>query len=263
MPRLLVLWDVDHTLINAGGAGLELYRIAFAEMFGGEMPEPGSMAGRTERAIVLKVLTLAGLPEPRGKIAAFHAVMAAHAPEVAGLIREHGIVLPGAAEALAALAMIGTADGVTSAGDGAGDGITGDGDGAGGDEHCARPVVQALLTGNIRPLAEVKLRALGLTGHLDLDVGTYGDAHEVRSELVGPARRRAALAYGADFSGEATVLVGDTPLDVEAALVTGARAVAVATGYFSVAELTAAGAHVVLPDLTDTERVLGAVLGTS
>jgi phosphoglycolate phosphatase-like HAD superfamily hydrolase len=256
VPRLLVLWDVDHTLVNAGGGGLELYRIAFAELFGGEMPVPGSMAGRTERAIALEVLTLAGLPEPRGKVAAFHAVMAAHAPEVADLIREHGTVLPGAAEALAALAMIGTGDGGASAG-GAGAG------GAGGDGHCGRPVVQALLTGNIRRLAEVKLGALGLTEHLDLDVGTYGDAHEVRSELVGPARRRAALAYGGDFSGEATVLVGDTPLDVEAALVTGARAVAVATGYFSVAELTAAGAHVVLPDLTDTERVLTAVLGTS
>jgi phosphoglycolate phosphatase-like HAD superfamily hydrolase len=120
-----------------------------------------------------------------------------------------------------------------------------------------------LLTGNIRPLAEVKLGALGLTEHLDLDVGTYGDAHEVRAELVGPARRRAALAYGGDFSGEATVIVGDTPLDVEAALVTGARAVAVATGYFSVADLTAAGAHVVLPDLTDTGRVLAAILGPS
>lgn len=241
MPRLLVLWDVDHTLINAGGAGLELYRIAFAELFGGEMPVPASMAGRTERAIVLEVLTLAGLPEPRGKVAAFHAIMAAHAPEVADLIREHGTALPGAAEALAALAMAGTGD-------------------ANGDEHFAGLVVQALLTGNIRPLAEVKLGALGLTEHLDLDVGTYGDAHEVRAELVGPARRRAAQAYGADFSGEATIIVGDTPLDVEAALVTGARAVAVATGYFSVAELTAAGAHVVLPDLTDTGRVLAAVL---
>jgi len=52
------------------------------------------------------------------------------------------------------------------------------------------------------------------------------------------------MAYGADFSGGATVIVGDTPLDVEAALVTGARAVAVATGHFSVADLTAAGAHV-------------------
>jgi phosphoglycolate phosphatase-like HAD superfamily hydrolase len=120
-----------------------------------------------------------------------------------------------------------------------------------------------LLTGNIRALAEVKLEALGLTRHLDLDVGAYGDVHEVRAELVGPARRRTALAYGGDFSGEATVLVGDTPLDVEAALITGARAVAVATGHFSVPELTAAGAHVVLPDLTDTGRVLRAVLGTS
>jgi phosphoglycolate phosphatase len=241
VPRLLVLWDVDHTLINAGGGGLELYRIAFAELFGGEMPVLGSMAGRTERAIVLEVLTLAGVPEPRGKIAAFHAVMAAHAPEVAGLIRAHGFVLPGAAEALAALATAGPGD----------------------HGHCAGPVVQALLTGNIRSLAEVKLGALGLTGHLDLDVGTYGDAHEVRAELVGPARRRAALAYGADFSGDATVIVGDTPLDVEAALVTGARAVAVATGHFSVADLTAAGAHVVLPDLADTGRVLRAVLGPS
>jgi phosphoglycolate phosphatase len=260
VPRLLVLWDVDHTLINAGGGGLELYRIAFAELFGGEMPVPASMAGRTESAIVLEVLTLAGLPEPRSKIAAFHAVMAAHAPEVAHLIREHGIALPGAADALAALAMAGTgaaSDGAAGAGGSAGSGS------ASGDGHFAGLVVQALLTGNIRPLAEVKLGALGLTGHLDLDVGAYGDAHEVRAELVGPARRRAALAYGGDFSGKATVIVGDTPLDVEAALVTGARAVAVATGYFSVAELTAAGAHVVLPDLTDTGRVLAAVLGTS
>jgi phosphoglycolate phosphatase len=270
VPRLLVLWDVDHTLINAGGAGLELYRIAFAEMFGGEMPLPSSMAGRTESAIVLEVLTLAGLAEPRSKVTAFHAVMAAHAPEVADLIRAHGTALPGAAEALAALAMAGT--GGTVAGSAGADGVAAGGAGAGGgpggghpsgDGHFARQVVQALLTGNIRPLAEVKLGALGLTEHLDLDVGTYGDAHEVRAELVGPARRRAALAYGADFSGEATVIVGDTPLDVEAALATGARAVAVATGYFSVAELTAAGAHAVLPGLADTGRVLAAVFGTS
>jgi phosphoglycolate phosphatase len=258
VPRLLVLWDVDHTLVNAGGAGIQLYRIAFAEMFGGEMPMPGSMAGRTERAIVLEVLTLAGVPEPRSKIAAFHAVMTAHAPEVADLIRERGVALPGAAEALAAVAAAGA--GGAGAGSVAAGSVAAGNDGAGWDEHCARPVVQALLTGNIRPLAEVKLGALGLTEHLDLDVGTYGDAHEVRSELVGPARRRAALAYGADFSGEATVLVGDTPLDVEAALVTGARAVAVATGYYSVAELIAAGAHAVLPDLTDTGRVLAAIL---
>ncbi len=223
---------------------MELYRIAFGELFGGEPPVPGRMSGRTDRAIALEVLTLAGIPDPRRHIAEFQAVMAAHAQELADVIRSGGTALPGAAEALTALATARSgADGEASGPAGAGD------------------VVQALLTGNIRALAEVKLAALGLSAHLDFDVGAYGDVHEVRSELVGPARRKAALAYGADFGGEATVLVGDTPLDIEAALVTAARAVGVATGHFSVADLNAAGAHAVLPDLTDTGRVLAAVLG--
>ena len=244
MSRLLVLWDVDYTLLDAGGAGMELYRIAFGELFGGEPPVPGRMSGRTDRAIALEVLTLAGIPDPRRHIAAFQAVMAAHAPELADVIRSGGTALPGAAEALTALArarsgMPPARPAITRArmaiparmampparpvnASGAG----GDASGADG----AGDVVQALLTGNIRALAEVKLAALGLAGHLDFDVGAYGDVHEVRSELVGPARRKAALAYGADFGGEATVLVGDTPLDIEAALVTGARAVGVATG---------------------------------
>ena len=271
MSRLLVLWDVDYTLLDAGGAGMELYRIAFGELFGGEPPVPGRMSGRTDRAIALEVLTLAGIPDPRQHIAAFQAVMAAHAEELTDVIRSGGTALPGAAEALTALASARSghaagpagdasgADGATSGADSSTSGADGDASGADG----AGDVVQALLTGNIRALAEVKLAALGLSGHLDFDVGAYGDVHEVRSELVGPARRKAALAYGADFGGEATVLVGDTPLDIEAALVTGARAVGVATGHFSVAELNAAGAHAVLPDLTDTGRVLAAVLGLS
>ena len=57
-------------------------------------------------------------------------------------------------------------------------------------------------------------------------------------------------------------MVGDTPLDVEAALAAGARVVAVATGSYAAAELAAAGAHVVLPDLTDTAVVLAAITST-
>jgi phosphoglycolate phosphatase len=268
VSRLLVLWDVDYTLLDAGGAGMELYRIAFGELFGGEPPVPGRMSGRTDRAIALEVLTLAGIPDPRQHIAAFQAVMAAHAQELTDVIRSGGTALPGAAEALTALASArsGNASGPArdaSSRDGNASGAAGDASGAEGDTSGADgagDVVQALLTGNIRALAEVKLAALGLSSHLDFDVGAYGDVHEVRSELVGPARRKAALAYGADFGGEATVLVGDTPLDIEAALVTGARAVGVATGHFSVAELNAAGAHAVLPDLTDTGQVLAAIL---
>ena len=113
----------------------------------------------------------------------------------------------------------------------------------------------------MRVLAQVKLGALGLDRDLDLRIGAYGDAHEIRADLVPLARANATAAYAADFSGSATVLVGDTPLDVEAARVAGARAVAVATGEFPVGALAAAGPDAVLPDLTDTARVLAAILG--
>ena len=99
------------------------------------------------------------------------------------------------------------------------------------DELALIGVRQSVLTGNIRPLAALKLRLAGLgSRHLDLAVGAYGDVHEVRAELVPVARLAAGRAYGTDFAGCSTVLVGDTPLDVEAALATGARAVGVATG---------------------------------
>jgi len=227
--RILVLWDVDYTLVDSDGVGRELYQATFGEMFGGQMPQPGSMAGRTDRAIALEVLTLAGVAEPRQRVDAFHRAMAARAPGLAGLVAERARALPGAAQAMAALAEL--------------------------------AVAQSLLTGNIRPLAEVKLRPLGLTEHLDLDAGAYGDAHEIRAELVHLARSNAARQYGGDFDGAATVIVGDTPLDVAAALATGARAVGVATGGFSGPELAASGAHAVLPDLSATDRVLAAVLG--
>jgi phosphoglycolate phosphatase len=244
---LLVLWDLDHTLADTDGVGRSLYQLAFTEMFGGELPRPGSMAGRTDRAIVLEVLTLAGLPEPRRQARAFEAVLAARAPQMADLVRERARALPGAAAALAALAGCTAPARCTAPADG----------------HQGRYVVQSLLTGNIRPLAEVKLGPLGLTEHLDLAVGAYGDASEVRAELVPVARSRAALAYGRDFGGRGTVLVGDTPHDVQAALVTGARAVGVATGSFTAADLIAAGAHAVLADLTDTRQVLAAILAAS
>jgi phosphoglycolate phosphatase len=74
------------------------------------------------------------------------------------------------------------------------------------------------------------------------------------------ARANAARRYDADFSGTATVLVGDTPMDIEAAALSGARAVGVASGSFTVHQLRDAGAEVVLPDLRDTGLVIGAVL---
>jgi phosphoglycolate phosphatase len=225
----LVLWDVDGTLVDADGLGTRMYEVVFLSMFGRELTTVAPKAGRTDRAIIGDTLVLAGVPEAPAWVDPFLAALSKH---VASLDGEAGAVvraLPGAAQALRAL------DG----------------------RAC-----QSVLTGNVRPLAELKLRAGGLGEPLNFDAGAYGDAHEVRAELVGVARRAARAVYGADFDGPATVLVGDTPLEIAAAVATGARAVGVATGSYSAADLAAAGAHAVLPDLSDTARVLAAVTGT-
>ena len=233
MRRLLVLWDIDYTLVNARGVGSELYTRVFTARYGRPLPQPGSMAGRTDRAIAREVLALAGMDGLDQELQLFQDALTATAPAFAARARQVVTALPGAGAALAGLAALAPGQGP----------------------------VQSLLTGNIRPMAEIKLAAAGLTRHLDLEVGSYGDLHEIRAELVAPARAAAAAAYGQDFGGTATVLIGDTPLDVAAALATGARAVGVATGHFAVADLAAAGAHAVLPDLTSTAAVVSAILG--
>ena len=225
-----MLWDVDGTLLTADGLGTRLYEVVFRQMFGRELAAVAPKAGRTDRAILLESLSLAGIAEPRAQVDGFLAALARQwPPSTARRGGRRCSALPGAAAAIAALAAAGFR--------------------------------QSVLTGNIRPLAELKLGLAGVGEHLDLDVGAYGDVHEVRAELVAVARRAAAAAYGLDFGGPSTVLVGDTPLDVAAALATGARAVGVATGSFPAADLAAAGAHAVLPDLTDTALLLAAVTG--
>jgi phosphoglycolate phosphatase len=229
-----VLWDIDQTLIKADGAGVRLYRRALADMYGLPLPRaPRSFAGRTDSAIALEVLALAGVPDPAGQVRPFQALLAARAADMADDLRANGQVLAGAAQALAALAAA----------------------------RRDQTVIQSLLTGNLPELAEVKLSAFALTEHLDLTIGAYGDVSAIRADLVDVARTKAAELHGGDFDGRATVLVGDTPSDVAAALATGASAVAVATGYFSAPELAAAGAHAVLPDLADTHQVVAAILG--
>src|ERR1700744_3307848 len=172
MRERLVLWDVDHTLLIAGGLSSHLYGLVFAELFGRPLPQVAPMAGRTDRAIIVETLTLAGVADPRSYVPSFIEALTREAPAFGERVRGRGQVLPGVPEALAALA----AEGAAGSGGGAG------------------RLWQSVLTGNIRPLAEVKLGALGLGAPLDLAIGAYGDMDEVRAELVGVARERARAA---------------------------------------------------------------------
>jgi phosphoglycolate phosphatase-like HAD superfamily hydrolase len=232
--RALVLWDVDGTLVDVDGVGSEAFDLAFRVVLGRDPAAPLgrmiAMAGRTDPAIALEALALHGVADGERHLPAFTAALAEQLAATAGRLRERGRALPGAAEALAALA--------AEAG-----------------------VVQSVLTGNLEPNALLKLAAFGLDGWLDLDVGGYGSDHAHRPALVEVARAKALTRYGHAFTPATTVLVGDTPLDVAAGHQGGARVVAVATGRYAAAELARAGAEAVLEDLRDTGRVVEAILG--
>lgn len=217
-PPVLVLWDIDHTLIETGGIGVGLYQRAFQAATGQELLEFVTLSGRTELDIMTEMLETNGLAATDEVVAGLRGRLVAGYEATRDELGRVGRVLPGVREALASLA---------------------------GDPA----ILQSVLTGNVEAVARLKIEAFGLAEHLDLDAGAYGDDHLDRADLVQVAQRRAAARTGVMFPSERTVLVGDTPNDVRAALHAGAHVLAVATGRSTEQQLRDAGAEYVVPDL--------------
>ncbi|KPI17649.1 hypothetical protein OK074_1670 [Actinobacteria bacterium OK074] len=221
MP-LIVLWDIDHTLIENSGVSKEIYAAAFAAAAGRAAVRPARTEGRTDRLILAGMFQEHGLEAPGWEriVAALEGAGAGHEAELA----RRGRVLPGAREALVAVA--------------------------------AEPgMVSSVLTGNIHANARVKLRAFGLDTLVDLECGAYGADSTDRAALVDVARESAGAAHGL-AADTPVVLIGDTPRDVRAALDAHAHVVAVASGIHSAEELREAGATVVLPDLANVPALM-------
>jgi phosphoglycolate phosphatase-like HAD superfamily hydrolase len=218
-PRL-VLWDIDRTLIFAGGVDKGIWIEVCSELVGRPVTELAGTSGRTDPQILLDALLRAGVGEAEaGRLLpkALHMEVGRLAAKRDEL-RARGRMLPGADAALAALAS-------------------------------TPGVVQSVLTGNVKPNAILKLATFGLDRYIDFEVGAYGSDDGNRPVLV-----------RLDLDESSTVIVGDSLRDVEAGRVGGARVVAVATGRTDADALREAGAETVLADLADTEAVLRAVL---
>jgi len=205
-------------------------RAAYAEAFPAVTRRPliklPQMAGRSESEIFFEALALnaaeastAGHAERL--LEPFSAELAAALEARREDLAREGQLLPGAAEAVAAVARL--------------------------DD-----VVQTVLTGSSRPNAILKLRAFGLDGFVDFDIAGYGCEPYPKGTLIRVARERASAKHKVTFSEDATVYIADSPRDVNAARIGGARSLAVASGRATAAELRNAGADVVLRDLTDT-----------
>jgi phosphoglycolate phosphatase len=218
---LLVLWDIDGTLVDSAGHGRYAFDDAFEAVTGRPFDARVEMAGRTDHQIAMEMLDGEHDDLPR-----LLDELAAALERRKSLIRTEGRAYPGTRQVLEALAATGG-------------------------------VAQSLLTGNLEVNAALKVGAVGLDRWLDFELGAYGsDPHVARSDLVAIARERAEAKLGQPVE---PVLVGDTPLDVRAAHEAGVRAVAVATGFSSYEELEAASPDAVLRDLSDTAAALAAI----
>ena len=126
--------------------------------------------------------------------------------------------------------------------------------------HQRSDSVLGLLTGNVESGARLKLASVGL----DFDqfrVNAFGSDSEVRGELPAVAHKRMVDVFGVTLRGTDVVVIGDTPADIACGRSLGARAIAVATGSYSVEDLRGHEPHAVFADLSDTDAVLAAIVG--
>jgi phosphoglycolate phosphatase len=230
---MLLLFDVDGTLLlRAADAHKEAFHVALHEVFGIEDARAFRVAtpGKTDLQIAREVLLQAGYDARAidDRIDALgEAWCRAHAerqPEIADR------VAPGMRDLLGWL--------------------------AGQDKVCL-----SLLTGNLEPIARLKLACAGLDQFIAFDLGAYGSDHADRTCLVPIVRDRLRHRLGPARATSDIVVVGDTPRDIACARAGGARVVAVATGSYSRAELEAHHPDAVLDDLSDTESVVACLLG--
>jgi phosphoglycolate phosphatase len=226
-PHILVLFDIDGTLVDCGKAAGKAFSAAFQEAFGVACPifAAEEVSGLTDTAILMEVVRRLNLT-PDDLEQRRDSAFEIYAGNLARELKENPAkALPGAARAIETVKSI---------------------------DSCAI----GLLTGSTEATARVKLETAGIS--FDQFVcGAYSEDGEKREALPPAARGRFAQRYGQE--PRATILIGDTPRDLQAAQATGCEFVGVATGPYDKRALIDAGARIVLGDLRDEESLSRAV----
>jgi phosphoglycolate phosphatase-like HAD superfamily hydrolase len=218
--RVVLLFDLDGTLVLTGGAGRRAMEAAFRVVCGAsDVLATFSFGGMTDRLIVRTALRGIGHLDDAATVQRILDAYIERLPdEVARSPRYR--VLPGVADLVGSL-------------------------------HGANGIALGLGTGNIRAGAMTKLARGGLDGFFAF--GGFGCDHEDRALLLQAGAARGAAALGAALEECRVVVIGDTPRDVSAAREMGARCVGVATGGHEPEELLSLGADAAFPDLTHAD----------
>ena len=226
----ILLWDIDGTLIRSvKTGGYKDYTIPVLEEIFGTSGRLGEMrvSGMTDLQIVYEALSNEGISQE--EILARAEVLVSRLTEEARRVTGNGVkffeVLPGVRQTLEALA-----------------------------EHPRYE--SALVTGNIKPMAYLKMELVGLDQFFTLP-GAFGEESHNRRDLPARAAQRIQEYLQLDLAPEQFIVIGDTPNDIDCARHFGARAVAVGTGrFYSDEEIMACEPDALLPDLADTELVV-------
>jgi phosphoglycolate phosphatase len=221
----LILFDIDGTLVLTGRAGMRAMNRACHDVVDGDDPMAGvQFAGRTDWSILDDILRKHGKSMDAALLDELRGRYVRHLQEE---IQHPGTgvkdVMPGVRELLDAL-------------------------------QRRQDTALALLTGNFVEGARIKLEYFDLWKYFPC--GAFGGDSPNRNDLVPIARARASECGIRDTEPANVLVVGDTPNDIECALVAGATPVGVATGGYSVDDLRATGAEIVFKDLSDTQAFL-------
>jgi phosphoglycolate phosphatase len=213
----LVLFDIDGTLIQTGGAGMRAFDRAFAMAFGvPNAAEQIDFAGRTDRGILSDFFAVHGIEPSEENHKHFFRIYVHWLSHFLELHR--GETLPGVLRLLRDLLGLNP-----------------------------RPTI-GLLTGNIRLGAQIKLRHHQLWNFFE--TGAFGCEHHDRNEIARIARERGRQVLGGELAGDQILVIGDTTRDIDCANAIGARCLAVATGGGRLAALQAHGPTWAVGDLS-------------
>jgi phosphoglycolate phosphatase-like HAD superfamily hydrolase len=218
----ILLFDIDGTLLNSGGAGQAAMEAAMRVEFGTSRPVDGlCTAGRTDRAIALDLFRYHEVDIDDNALSRFYAAYLSQLP--LHLAERGGLVLPGVTALLEALS---ERDDVTL----------------------------GLLTGNYREGARLKLGHFGLHHHFEF--GGYGDRHLDRDDVAREALAEVHQRFNGSFDRDRLWVIGDTPADIRCARAIGAKVTAVATGQYSLEELRQNTPDTVFENFADTAPFL-------
>jgi phosphoglycolate phosphatase len=225
----LILFDIDGTLLWTDGAGRRAMEGALTTHFGTPGPSTYRYDGKTDGQIVRETMRDAGFND-----SAIDDALPAVLADYLMRLEEELATTPGRAKRF---------DGVLELLDAI---------------EARADRVLGLLTGNIADGAAHKLRAVGIAPERFV-VGAFGSDHEHRHELPAIALDRAERSLGTRIPGSRVIILGDTPNDIHCGRSVGARAIGVATGHYSVSQLTEHEPVACFADLRDTTAILQAI----